>query len=171
MPSLSRHVTQIFGVALAAAALAGAPAQATPPGAEVFAATCSHYDNRARFHPRVEPVTLLAALAEACAEAQATLERPEAREDARTAARRFLEHLHAARAEISGINSARTRIAFAAREAGLGAPQRRITDLGEAVGIVSPAGEYLILRLGGTLAALEAWVAAGGRVPGAGAFR
>lgn len=174
MLKLSGHIMSVIVAALAVATIGGAPARAAPPGAqdaETFVATCSHYDNRARFHARVEPVTLVAALAEACAEARATLERPEADAEARAAAQRFLKHLHAARAEISRINSARTRIAFAAREAGLGPPQRRVTDLGEAVGIVSPAGEYLILRLGGTLSALEDWVAAGARFPGAGAFR
>ncbi|MGF1658528.1 MAG: hypothetical protein ACFCUS_03810 [Rubrimonas sp.] len=157
-----------------AGSLAAAPARAAPPeaGTDIaFAMTCRQYDNRARFESREEPVALVAALADACAEARATLARPATPEPAREAARAFLLRLDAARAEIGRINSARTRVAFAAREAALGAPRARIIHMGEMVGVVSPTGEYLILRLGGTLAALEAWVAEGARFPGSDAFR
>jgi hypothetical protein len=146
---------RIAAAALVAALLAAAPpsraAQPDAPQDEaVFAATCHHYVNRARFKPRtgeVEPVTVLA---EACPAALRSLQEP-GREA--PAAQEFLSRLAAGHAIIATINGDR----FAQNVRKPGAASLGAQDLGRSMGLVSETGEYLILNAEGVFDALEAW--------------
>jgi hypothetical protein len=121
-------------------------ALAAPPGGDETAwrAACHHYENRARFLPRAGEVEPIAVIAEACPAAIRSLDGagPEAE-----AARAFLGRLGAAHAAMAAINRDRFAAAMAAR-APRGARE---------FGLVTTAGEFLILRAEGVFDGLARW--------------
>jgi hypothetical protein len=154
-----RLASAVAAVALVAAVAASpdAGAAATPVAeSAALADACRHYDNRARFKPREGAVEFTVVLADGCRIALATVADPAADARLRDAALRFLDRLAEARAEIARINSG--RVADGLRVASEG---RGPLDLTRALRLVSPTGEFLILRAEGVFGALRGWVAAG----------
>jgi hypothetical protein len=139
-------------IALLIAALAPVLAAAAEPGVSA----CRHYDNRARFLSRTVDVEYVTVIAEACAEARTESADAAAPQDRRAAAERYLATLQQARAVIDWINEG--RIAGQRSDAEAAA---RVSSLRERYRLVSPTGEYLILRQYGVFTALEAWVDTG----------
>jgi hypothetical protein len=135
----------------------GDAAQAAPAGTDTIEQTCRHYDNRARFESRAGRVALVVLLSQACEAAAATLGDPNASPDRRAAAEGFLERLTFAREQINMINASRARFATAERAGPDPFPQPQILDLSQMIGLVTPTGEYLILRLSGAMEAMAQW--------------
>jgi hypothetical protein len=125
-----------------------------------------HYENRARFKSRVAAVEHVTVLAEGCLAARAALDDADAPHTQRDAARGYLEALDHGRAVIREINDARLSQRDHAA-AGMG----RVTDMRESLRMVSPLGEYLIMRDIGVFAALDDWVRSGGDFALAAALR
>ena len=144
-------------VLIVLAAVAATPPAAAIAGEGAWAAACRHYENRARFKSRAENVEFATVLAEGCG---AALHALEARGPDVAAARRFLDGVARARAEVDAINAG--RLAAAARRAEPGF-SRRVRNLLQEMRLVTETGEYLILRAEGVFEALDAWVADGGR--------
>jgi hypothetical protein len=145
-----------FAAAVIAVAVIAAGSPSAAAVAEALVDTCRHYDNRARFKPREGAVEFTAVLADGCRIALATVADPAADTRLRAAALRFLDRLAEARSEIARINSG--RVADGLRVASEG---RGPLDLTHALRLVSPTGEFLILRAEGVFGALRGWVAAG----------
>jgi hypothetical protein len=148
----------VFAAIAIAVAVFARDAAAAVPGA--LADACRHYDNRARFKAREGAVEFTVVLADGCRIALDTMADPGADARLRDAAARFLDRLADARAEIARINRARIAdgrggLAVAATGA------RGAVELTRALRLVSPAGEFLILRAEGVFFALRGWVAAG----------
>jgi hypothetical protein len=156
---------------LAMMALLAFPAGATslaadeaisPERLEAWRATCTHYENRARYKSREQRVEFVTVVADGCAAALDAFSAPGATGAPRqqAAAARFLDRLSAARAAIAEINAGRLAEA-ATRRAADRSFTRFQRDLARDLRFVRPFGEYLILRAEGVYAALDAWVDAG----------
>lgn len=144
---------------LIVAAIALVIAALSPPEARAGAAAeqaCGHYANRAFAKSRTADVEFVTVLAEACAAARAALADPATPPAQRVAAADYLDRVAHVRAAIDAINHDRLR--RWRRPEGRSAA---MSDLRAARGLVSPSGEFLILRRAGVFAALDAWVASG----------
>ncbi|MEM7505365.1 MAG: hypothetical protein AAF415_01365 [Pseudomonadota bacterium] len=117
-------------------------------------AGCNHYDNRARFLSREEPVDYVVLLAEACRAAEASLDRELYGE--RLAAEYFLKRVLRLRNTIIDMNMHRV---FGDQTSPYAKPQ---TEQGDAAfKPVSPAGEFLIAHRMGVFDAYTAWLDSG----------
>lgn len=121
---------------------------------ELLHAGCNHYDNRARFLPREEPVDYVVLLAEACRAAEASLDSDVYGE--RLAAEYFLKRVLRLRNTIIAMNMRRV---FGDQTSPYAKPR---TEQGEAAfKPVSPAGEFLIAHRMGVFDAYDAWLDSG----------
>lgn len=142
----------------AAADPSGAPSlAASAESRDAWSAACRHYENRARFRTRSGDVEFPTVLAEGCVVALGAALSAGAEG---AAARSFLDRVVSARRAVDAINADRIRDAVSDADQGF---SRNVRDLGRALRLVSETGEYLILRAEGVFAALDAWVASGGR--------
>jgi len=117
---------------------------------------CRHYENRARFKPRDGDVEYVTVIADACQRVSLRLRDPAVSVAERAAGATYLKRLADVRADIAAINATR----LAGRDRGESGLNRR--DLRSALRLVSPSGEFLILRSAGVFTALRRWLAAGG---------
>lgn len=157
---------RLAAAALLCLASLDAPAMARPAGPQdaapraqaAWVKSCNHYANRARFKRRDAQVEFVTVLADGCEQALEAA-RDGARRAQAEAAARFLDRLGAAREAIAAMNAAR----IASAEARATQPRfaRVVRDLSRHYRLVTPSGEYLILRAGGVFDALGAWVASG----------
>lgn len=115
-----------------------------------FAKSCNHYENRARFLPRAQPVDFVVLLAEACSAARISLDGTSTE---RMAAADFLSRLVALNTEITAINVARV---FGPEAEPASKPMRR-GGLLRPIGNVSATGEFLIAHRMGLLSAFDRW--------------
>ncbi|MEM9010278.1 MAG: hypothetical protein AAGE18_03570 [Pseudomonadota bacterium] len=131
-------------------------ARADASGQEaLYAQTCSHYDNRARFLTREGALAFVVVLADSCAQALSRFADPTVLDPdpGQEAARSYLDRLTRFKALILGMNRDRMLGPDPGRRSGArfagGAP-------------VSETGAYLIARRLGLLHAYSQWVASGG---------
>ena len=143
-------------IIVCAAAAVGQPRAAAQGLAPPTHDACRHYENRARFKPRDGDVEFVTVIADACQRVSVRLRDPAVSVTERAAGATYLKRLSSVRAAIAAMNATR----LAGRDRGESGVNRR--DLRSALRLVSPSGEFLILRSAGVFTALRRWMAAGG---------
>lgn len=149
---------RIFLTLLVAGTLAGGGVSAAEtfavdrPG---WASACLTYENRARFLPREAPVAFVVTLAEVCEGAMTSLD--SGRPQERDAAARLLARVRELRDIVVRMNIER----IYGRDPWPWDQPRRAPAAMHQVAQVSAAGEYLIARHIGVVAALDSWLDTG----------
>jgi hypothetical protein len=172
-PRRTSRARHRLGPALAALLLAPAAAAAAGPAGfdhplAEHAQTCRHFENRARFVPRVAGAPFTVRFADSCRAALGMARlgpsAPEAALDVPAevrAARRYLDRLTTLRLEVARMNRARLY--------GAGADRLARPRQGAGFRTVTLTGEYLIARRIGAVQALDRWTRATMRLAGAAA--